>query len=272
MGTPRKQVPGVFGGPESIGGAAPGGPNGRRQPAPTTYDYNDIPVGYYDHIYNRRRGVQSKWHHLKFARFAAAMAGYRRHLDIGCGPGTFIGALPDGVHESVGVDIAPAQIGYALRNHSRGERNFLLLDGNQLPFRDGKFDVVTSVELLEHVSRAEGIRLLREAHRILKPGGRILLSTPNYGSLWPLIEKLVNMVGEVDYAPQHITLYNRGTLDAMIGEAGFHDVRVEGYMLSAPFVAAISWRGADIVAGIEPAIAVDRLGLLLFASGEKHAG
>ena len=40
---------------------------------------------------------------------------------------------------------------------------------------------------------------LKEAHRVLAPGGKILLTTPNYGSLWPLLEKIVNARAEVTY-------------------------------------------------------------------------
>ena len=33
---------------------------------PSDFDYDTIPVGYYDNVYRRRRGIQSKWHHMKF--------------------------------------------------------------------------------------------------------------------------------------------------------------------------------------------------------------
>lgn len=46
--------------------------------------YDAIPTGYYDAVFHRRRGVQSKWHHLKFERLRRAVAGCTDHLDIGC--------------------------------------------------------------------------------------------------------------------------------------------------------------------------------------------
>lgn len=77
------------------------------QPPPAQHRcvYDAIPTGYYDAVFHRRRGIQSKWHHLKFDRLRRAMAGLTDHLDIGCGAGTLVGTLGSG-HRSVGVDIA----------------------------------------------------------------------------------------------------------------------------------------------------------------------
>ena len=76
--------------------------------------YDSIEWGYYDRVFRRCAGIQSKWHHLKFARIRSEMSNYDTHLDIGCGPGTFIGTLKSSAL-SVGVDIAENQIAYAHR-------------------------------------------------------------------------------------------------------------------------------------------------------------
>ncbi|MGE5515454.1 MAG: class I SAM-dependent methyltransferase [Bacteroidota bacterium] len=232
------------------------------------FDYATIPVGYYDRVFASQAGVQSKWHHLKFERMRAAIAGCRRHLDIGCSAGTFIGTLAPG-QDSVGIDLAEAQIDYARQHHGGPNRRFEVVPAGPLPYADGAFDAVTVVELIEHLPAADNLVLLREAARVLEHGGRLVVSTPNYGSLWPVLEGLVNRLGEVDYSDQHITHYTRSSLAALMAEAGLRDVRVEGYLFAAPFAAALDWGLADRVDRLEPRFLTDRLGFLLIATGTK---
>ncbi len=237
-----------------------------------SFDYDTLPAGYYDRIHQRRSGAQSRWHHQKFARFARAMAAGGRHLDIGCGPGTFIGTLPSEECESTGIDIAAAQIAYAEAHHGGPKRRFQVVAAGPLPFEADAFDVVSMIELIEHLPHERNMELLGEALRVIRPGGRILVSTPNYRSLWPWIEKLAARFGAMDYGEQHITRYHRHSLANLMAESGAIDVTVEGYMLMAPFTAALSWRLADLVERLEPAALVNHFGLLLFAWGSKKNG
>lgn len=232
------------------------------------FDYGSIAVGYYDRVFDARAGVQSKWHHLKFDRIRDAIRGFSRHLDIGCSAGTFIGTLDDG-HQSLGIDLAAAQIDYARQRHGGPNRRFDAVPAGPLPYDDGAFDAVTIIELIEHLPPDDNRVLLAEAARVLRPGGRLVVSTPNYGSLWPLLEAMVNRLGEVSYEDQHITHYTRHSLDALMRGTGLSDIRVEGYQFAAPFTAALGWNVADRVARLEPAFLTDRMGFLLLATGTK---
>lgn len=234
-----------------------------------SYDYDSLPIGYYDAIYAKAHGAQSKWHHMKFERFRLAIAGLWRHLDIGCGPGTFIGSLAAGAHRSTGVDVARAQIDYAQAKYGGTDRDFRVVAPGPLPFDDGVFDAVTCIELIEHLPDAESLALLRETLRVLRPGGTLFLSTPNYASAWPWVEKAVNRLGPVDYTDQHISRHDRSTLSALLRGAGCATFDIDAYMLAAPFAATLSWRLADALARVEPAWLVRRCGLLLFASVRK---
>ena len=234
----------------------------------TAYDYDSIPVGYYDAVYRRARGVQSKWHHLKFDRFREELAGFGRHLDIGCGPGTFIASLgPE--HDSAGVDIAPGQIAYACEHYGAPHRRFRAIEGGRLPFAAGSFDAVTVIELIEHLPAEDNLALLGEALGLLRPGGKLLVSTPNYGGLWPLVEALVNRLGATSYADQHITRYDRTALRDLLVRAGGTEISVGAYMGLAPFAACLGWRLADSIARLEPGALVDAYGLLLFATARR---
>ncbi len=235
---------------------------------PVAYDYDSIPVGYYDAVFERGRGAQSKWHHLKFARFQREMTGAWRHLDIACGPGTFIGSL-DAAHHSVGIDIAEPQIAYAKERYGGHGRDFQRVDSGPLPFGDSSFDVITIIELIEHLPPHENVALIRESLRVLAPDGALLVSTPNYGGCWPVVEAMIARFGGLSYAEQHITHYDRASLGRLLEEAGGTDVVVRAHMGLAPFVAPIGWRLADFVSSLEVDGLVNLYGLLLFAKVRK---
>ncbi|MEM7222071.1 MAG: class I SAM-dependent methyltransferase [Pseudomonadota bacterium] len=233
------------------------------------FDYDAIPIGYYDSVYRRATGVQSKWHHLKFAAFRRAMAGARDHLDIGCGPGTFIATLEGGIR-SRGIDIAQPQIDFARSHYAGGERSFEVAGDLPLPYEDDSFDAITIIELIEHLPAEQNQALIAEALRVLRPDGKLLVSTPNYGSCWPIIEALVNRLGPTSYEDQHITHYRRASLHRLLEAAGGRAVSVRPYMGLAAFTAPFGWRFADAVAEFETPWLEGLYGLLLFAEARKR--
>ena len=97
------------------------------------FEYESIPVGYYDNVFRQRKGIQSRWHHEKFVRISAEV-GPGRLLDIGCGPGTFIGTLDSSIN-ATGIDISSRQIDYARSNNRSADREFKLV--GKAPLRPG---------------------------------------------------------------------------------------------------------------------------------------
>ncbi len=230
---------------------------------------NQIPPGYYDEVYRRAKGIQSKWHHLKFARIYDELKDSTRHLDIGCGPGTFIGTLGEEYY-SVGIDTAISQIDFARQSYGNTHKSFqCIIDEDLTLFPDESFDVVTIIDLFEHLLPEQNQRLLKEAIRVLRPEGRLIVSTPNYGGLWPILETLLNWWGPISYANLHITQYTKASLTHLIEMSGLEEVSVNAYMFAAPFTACFGWHFADLVAQLEPKAVTKECGFLLLATARK---
>jgi SAM-dependent methyltransferase len=238
-----------------------------RPEPPEPFDYTTIPAGHYDRVYRRGRGIQSKWHHLKFRRVAEQVAGRRRVLDVGCGPGTLLAALGD-EHESVGVDITEPQIEYANRVYASPNRSFYACALEDLP-ELAPFDAVTAIELIEHLPIEMAERTLRDAVRRLRPGGKLVLTTPDYGSAWPLVERLVDRLGDVEYYVQHINKLTPSRLGSLLGDLGLQNVHVSKYLFASPFAALFGWRFADLVSRVEAGRLENRFGLIMLGTAVK---
>jgi len=97
-----------------------------------------------------------------------------RLLDIGCGVGQVVATLTREGFEAHGVDVAAPNI-----DRTRAFTNrCLLYDGGHLPYPDNHFDTVGALNVVEHVEDPEDF--IREAVRVCKPGGRVVLSSPNF--------------------------------------------------------------------------------------------
>jgi SAM-dependent methyltransferase len=101
-----------------------------------------------------------------------------RVLDVGCGTGYLSGraarAVTPGGHV-VGIDPSPPVIDYAARRASDA-CSFQLASAQAVPYPDASFDVVVSSLAIHHVSVDERPGALREAYRVLRPGGRLLIA------------------------------------------------------------------------------------------------
>ena len=102
-------------------------------------------------------------------------------LDVGCGGGgKSLALLKYKPKELLGIDLDPNFIEKAklYADHFQGNARFICADASHTSMQDASVDVVTLLDAFEHVSNPESILL--EAHRMLKPGGRVLISFPPY--------------------------------------------------------------------------------------------
>ena len=133
----------------------------------------------------------AQWHRSALD-LAPPLAG-RDVLEVGCGVGDFSISLSRAGAHVTGVDFSPRGIELAqqkARHHGQPVA-FRVADAQALPFANDSFDVVFSCECLEHVP--EPRRMLSELHRVLKPGGVLILTTENYSNAL-VLGWLVSMV------------------------------------------------------------------------------
>lgn len=108
-----------------------------------------------------------------------------RVLELGCGTGRFMAGFGARPGSYVGVDAFENSIQVAVSRQSGG----ILLRGDvcAVPLEDGCFDLVVSMDVLEHV---DPDAFLSEAHRLVRPGGRMVLSVPAGPRLWSEADKV----------------------------------------------------------------------------------
>ena len=147
-----------------------------------------------------------------------------RVLDLGCGAGRFVAALRDAGADPVGVELAAAAIERARRNAPRADLRLVEPDGG-LPLGHGEIDLVWCSEVLEHVPETGAF--LNEVRRVLKRGGRVLITVPDHGRLRRALIAVARHERHYDPLGQHLRFYTRRSLTRALEATGFSEVRVQ---------------------------------------------
>ncbi|HZP45402.1 MAG TPA: glycosyltransferase [Candidatus Binataceae bacterium] len=156
--------------------------------------------------------VQRYWQRRRHRITTAWARGAARILDAGCGSSMIIQSL----NNAIGMDINADK----LRFLRRAGIPLLRASAFALPFRDGVFDCVISSQVIEHIPYDE--LLFRELWRVLEPGGRLIIGTPDYATLgWRMIEPVYGFLMPGGYRDEHITHYTRRSLTEVLERHGF---------------------------------------------------
>ena len=156
----------------------------------------------------------------RFLRVMHRHAPAGRLLDVGCGAGTFLVQAQQAGYDVYGQEVSPYFVQYCREEHKlpiyEGELNALAL-------QEGSFDVTAAFDVIEHHPHPE--QMLQQMHRLLKPGGLIVISTHDIGNFYARLYgakwRYLNPVG-------HLTYFTRQTLREMLRQAGFQILQTGG--------------------------------------------
>ena len=133
---------------------------------------------------------------------------------------TYLGTLG----KAEGVDIDVEAVGYC---RERGLENVRIGEAAELPFEDGSFDLVTALDVVEHLD--DDAAAFREMRRVLRPGGLLLVTVPAHRFLW----------GDQDEVNLHKRRYSSAELRDRLASSGFDVLRLSymNALLFAPIAA-----------------------------------
>lgn len=152
-------------------------------------------------------------------------------LEVGCGDGSFTSDLAAKFTNVTAIDISAGQIAenaarlpqITFRQHDVSER---------FPFPDASFEVVWCSEVLEHLF--DPAFALREIHRIMKPGGRLLVTVPYHGRFKNVLIALFNWDEHFVPSSPHIRFFTNRSLERIVGAAGLRGIRVKTCGMGRP--------------------------------------
>ena len=180
------------------------------------------------------------------------MASGHQVLDVGCAQGNIATLLAEEGFQVTALDLRLTFLRYARRKRTHGDLNYIVANGDQLPFAGASYDVIILTELLEHVAWPE--EFLQAARRCLRPGGILVVSTPNgehrYNNLPTFREIASNRqpFEQLQFGPDgsdHLFLYTLDELTDLVGRVGLEPLvaRPIGYdWVIQPANRVRSWR------------------------------
>lgn len=181
-------------------------------------------MDYFERLWNQLPEVAPEHFALRRDFVVAALEPGSRVIDVGCGEGSFCGALAEAGFSVVGVEVAQEPVRRARARFA--DLEFLVVGQGELPFPQSSFDGAWMGEVLEHVQ--DGLGLLWEVARVIGPGGRLAVSTPDHGWRRRLLLGVSRRAFEAHFEPRsdHVRFFTRRSLAALLEAGGFEQIRI----------------------------------------------
>lgn len=163
----------------------------------------------------------------------------RRHIpisglvvDLGAGPGFITEHLLAAGHQTIAIDSSSASV-EALQQRFAGHPQFrgAQVSEGRIPLEDATADVVLLIETIEHIEVAESLALLSDVHRVLRPNGHLVMTTPNHENLTQN-EVMCPDCGCVFHRMQHVRSFSPEELAAVAEQASFRTLTVRATYFS----------------------------------------
>ena len=244
-----------------------------------SFDYQAVPGDYQYRALRTGLAMQRFWHGGKLALIDQLVVPHMRAgsrlLEVGCGAGNLLlratvrGSYPVAVDLSTrSLQFVRSRLQEATREDGPNGFGCAQAVAELLPFTGDTFDWVVLSEVIEHLRKPE--RAVGEAARVLRRGGRLLLTTPNYRSLWPVMEHAVDLmkIAPKMAGAQHITHFHPASLRQVLLGAGLA-IEFFGSIYSlSPFLALVStsWAGRRLVRELDRRSSI---GMIMVAVARK---
>lgn len=158
-------------------------------------------------------------------------------IEIGCGGGSLTEKLSILFNSIIAFDISIEAIKSTRKKVvSNSHCDFLVCDVTKMPFTSSVFDIVIFSEVLEHVYDQQ--KAIKDIHRIVKPDGHLLLTTPNSGGIYRIIDKHIHKLRRKPYRPTSQIMDNPLSASALIRLLNpyFKIIKKRGLIYTLPYL------------------------------------
>ena len=222
-----------------------------------SFDYHSVDGDYQYRALHSGHPMQRFWHRGKLTLIdrlvKVHLAAGSRILEIGCGAGNLL--MQSVVKDSfpVALDLSMQALAFVrsrLQVAASGPQApcayaCIQSIGELLPLPDSSFDWIILSEVIEHLEAPEVS--IREAARVLRPGGRLFVTTPNYRSFWPVMEWIVDRMNKAPRmaGEQHISRFHPASLRGLLAGCGLRTGYFGSVYGLSPFISLLSQPAAE---------------------------